>query len=61
MNYKFKEVRLNLERDTITVVVAFQVNRNQWQLKNYTFKSPNGEIDINELLDRTKKVIFNEL
>jgi hypothetical protein len=60
MNYKFKEVRLDLERDTIMVVVAFQVNRNQWQLKNYTFEAPE-EIDINELLDRTKKVIFNEL
>ena len=60
MNYKFKEVRLDLERDTIMVVVAFQVNRNQWQLKNYTFEAPE-EIDINELLERTKKVIFNEL
>ena len=60
MNYKFKEVRLDLERDTIMVVVAFQVNRNQWQLKNYTFEAPE-EIDINELLDRTKKVIFKEL
>jgi len=60
MNYKFKEVRLDLERDTITVVVSFQFNRNQWQLKNYTFEAPE-EIDINELLDRTKKVIFNEL
>lgn len=60
MNYKFKEVRLDLERDTIIVVVAFQVSRNQWQLKNYTFEAPE-EIDINELLDRTKKVIFNEL
>jgi hypothetical protein len=59
MNYKFKSVNLNLERDTIDVVVAFQVSRNQWQLKNYTFDAPD-EIDIEELLERTRKVIFNE-
>jgi hypothetical protein len=59
MDYKFKSVNLNLERDTIDVVVAFQVSRNQWQLKNYTFDAPD-EIDIEELLERTRKVIFNE-
>jgi len=60
MNYKFKEVRLDLERDTIDVVVAFQVNRNQWQLKHYTFEAPE-EVNIEELLERTKKIIFKEL
>jgi len=56
MNYTFKEVRLNLERDTIEVVVAFQENRNRWQLKYYTFPAPD-EIDIDELLRNTKKII----
>jgi hypothetical protein len=60
MNYKFKEVRLNLEKDTIDVVVAFQVSRNQWQLKHYTFDAPD-EIDINKLLERTKSEIFKEV
>jgi hypothetical protein len=56
MNYKFKEVRLDLERDTIDVVVAFQEKRNRWQLKHYTFPAPD-EIDIDELLKETKRVI----
>lgn len=58
MNYKFKEVRLDLERDDIIVVVAFQENRNRWQLKEYKFEAPE-EIDINELLDKTKRIIDN--
>ena len=56
MNYKFKEVRLDLERDTIDVVVAFQVNRNRFQIKHYTFDAPD-EIDIEDLLEQTKKII----
>ena len=56
MNYKFKEVRLDLERDIIDVVVAFQEKRNRWQLKHYKFPAPD-EIDIDELLKETKRVI----
>jgi len=56
MNYKFKEVRLNLEKETIDVVVCFQENRNRWRLKNYTF-DVEDEIDIEELLDRTRRII----
>ena len=58
MNYKFKEVRLNLERNTIDVVVAFKISKNQWQLKHYKYPSPNGvDVDIDELLKETKRVI----
>lgn len=56
MNYKFKEVRLNLESDEIIVLVAFQENRNRWKLKEYKYDAPN-EIDIDELLDKTKRII----
>ena len=56
MNYKFKEVRLDLERDTIVVMVAFQENRNRWRLKEYKYDAPD-EIDIDELLEKTKRII----
>ena len=56
MNYKFKEVRLDLERDTITIVVSFQENRNRWRLKEYIFDALD-EIDIDELLEKTKRII----
>ena len=56
MNYKFSEVRLDLERDTITVVVAFQENRNRWRLKEYKYDAPD-EIEIDELLEKTKRII----
>jgi hypothetical protein len=59
MNYKFKEVRLDLERDTIVVMVAFQENRNRWRLKEYKYDAPD-EIDIQELLDKTKRLIGYE-
>ena len=56
MNYKFKEVILNLERDTIEVVVSFQETRNRWQLKSYKYDATD-EIDIDDLLDKTKRQI----
>ena len=56
MNYKFKEVRLDLERDTITVVVAFQENRNRWNLKEYKYKAEE-ETYIDDLLEKTKRLI----
>ena len=56
MNYKFKEIRLDLERDEISVVVSFQVDRNRWQLKYYTYDA-GEEIDIEDLINQTKKLI----
>ena len=56
MYYKFTEVRLDLERDIITVVAAFQQNANRWQLKEYKYDAPD-EIQIDELLEKTKRII----
>ena len=53
-NYKFTEVRLDLQRDEVIVVAAFQENQNRWQLKEYKFNA-DEEININELLDKTKR------
>ena len=59
MNYKFTEVRLNLETDTIDVIAVFKISKNQWQQKHYKYDAPE-EIDIQELLDRTKSIIEND-
>lgn len=59
MNYKFKEIRLNLETDEVSVMVAFQENRNRWKIQEYKFDCPD-EIDIDELLDKTKRLIGYE-
>jgi hypothetical protein len=57
MNYKFKEVRLNLERDEVEVLVAFQEKRNRWQIKSYKYDAKENEIDIDDLIETTKKLI----
>ena len=57
-NYKFTEVRLDLQRDEVVVVAAFQENPNRWKLKEYKFDA-DEEININELLDKTKRIIDN--
>ena len=57
MNYKFKEVRLNLERDEVEVIVAFQETRNAWKIKTYKYDFEGYEIDIDDLIDKTRKVI----
>jgi len=57
MVYKFKEIRLDLERDTIDVVVSFQESRNRWRLKHYTYDVMDEELDINDLIHRTKNII----
>jgi len=40
-------------------MVAFQENRNRWKIKEYKFDCPD-EIDIDELLDKTKRLIGYE-
>ena len=48
---------MDLERDTIDVVVSFQESRNRWRLKHYTYDVMDEELDINDLIHRTKNII----
>ena len=59
-NYKFNEIRLDLQRDEVSVVVAFQENRNRWKIKEYKFDAKQEEINIDDLLRETKKIIGYE-
>jgi len=56
MNYRFTEFRYNLDEDTVTVVVCFEVGRRKWKEKHYTFDAPE-EIRVFELIDKTKELI----
>jgi len=57
-NYKFTEVRLDLQRDEVVVVAAFQENPNRWKLKEYKYDAE-VEVNIDDLLDKTKRIIDN--
>ena len=59
MTYRFKQVVLDLDDDTIGVVVAFNDGSNIHKIKTYYFKSEETT-DVNEILDKTKIVIKNE-
>lgn len=60
MNYKFNEVRLDLQREEVSIMVAFQENPNRWKIKEYKFDAKQEEINIDDLLRQTKKIIENE-
>jgi hypothetical protein len=59
MEYKFKQVMLDLEQDTVSVFVAFKESQNRWNIREYKFDAEE-ETDVEELLNKTKIIIDYE-
>ena len=59
MEYKFKQVMLDLEQDTVSVFVAFKETPNRWNIREYKFDAEE-ETDVEELLNKTKVIIDYE-
>ena len=59
MDYRFKQIVLDLDDDTIGVVVIFYDETQISRIKTYYFKSEETT-DVNVILDKTKIVIENE-
>lgn len=60
MEYKFKQVMLDLERDTVSVFVAFKETENTWNIKEYKFDAEE-ETDVDDLLKKCKVIVDYEL